>query len=327
MLCFITSIDISFDVCTESWLEMTQIFNVLLAVVGLSIANIAHSDENLFAYTYTADTVPKGGLEFNTTMTNRWDKGRGSYYGADFDFELEYGVTSKFQVSGYLNAQHVNHKDAFPFSQAEGFNDTDALYPDRRQTRWNGGKVQFKYNFTSPYVDWMGFSMFIEPQYRKHFKIDGSDTDQREIELGFIFQKNFLDDKLVLAHNLILSQERRILKEDDNLLENEREMTNSLGVTYRFAPGWFAGVETRHHMDVLQQEDGAYKKNQYSWYLGPTIHYANEKWRLTAGYLRQIKGNPEYSAGVLPVIGEVGSNLHLDENEKNELRLRVSYDF
>ena len=41
-----------------------------------------------------------------------------------------------------------------------------------------------------------------------------------------------------------------------------------------------------YHMDVLQQADGSYQKNQYSWYLGPTIHYASEKWRLTAGYLR-----------------------------------------
>ena len=95
-----------------------------------------------------------------------------------------------------------------------------------------------------------------------------------------------MDDKLTVVHNLILSQEKRILKESDNLIENEREMTNLFGVTYWFAPGWFAGVETMYHMDVLQQADGSYQKNQYSWYLGPTIHYASEKWRLTAGYLR-----------------------------------------
>lgn len=306
---------------------MTRIISLIFLVTSIFLTSTAHADENLFAYTYTADTIPKGGLEFNSTVTNRWDKGRGRYYGADLDFELEYGVTNKFQISGYLNAQHVNHKSAFPFSQAEGFNNTDALYPDRKQTRWNGGKVSFKYNFTSPYTDFVGFSMFVEPQYRKQFKVDGSDTDQREIEVGFITQKNFLDDKLTISHNLILSQEKRILKEDDNFVENEREMSNLIGVTYRFAPGWYAGAETRHHMDVLEQEDGTYSKNQYSWYLGPTLHYANEKWRVTVGYMRQIKGNPEYAAGVLPVVGGVGSSLHLDENEKNELRVRVGYDF
>ena len=243
------------------------------------LSSTSHADENLFAYTYTADTAPKGEVEGNSTMTNRWDKGRGRYHTADFDFELEYGITSKLQISAYLNAQYMNHKGAFPFSQVDGFNDSEALYPDRKHTRFNGGRVSIKYNFTSPYVDWMGFSMFIEPQYKKQFKVDGANTDQREIELGFIFQKNFLDDKLTVVHNLILSQEKRILKESDNLIENEREMTNLFGVTYRFAPGWFAGVETRHHMDVLQQADGNYQKNQYSWYLGPTIHYASEKWR------------------------------------------------
>lgn len=296
-------------------------------MAGFIVSSPAKADENLMAYTYTADTVPQGEVEFNSTATNRWDKGRGSYYGADFDFELEYGLTSKFQISGYLNAQHVNHKDAFPFSQAEGFNDTEALYPDRKQTRWNGGKIQFKYNFTSPYTDWAGFSMFVEPQFRKQFKVDGSDTNQKEVEFGFIFQKNFIDDKLVLAYNLILSQEKRILQEADDFVENEREMNNLIGVTYRFAPGWYAGLETRHHMDVLQDVEGKYQKNQYSWYAGPTIHYANQKWRITVGYMRQFKGSPEYAAGVLPVLGGVGSNLHLDENEKNELRLRVGYDF
>ena len=309
--------------------NFSQLCIASLLLSGLLILSpvASQADENLMAYTYTADTIPQGELEFNSTVTNRWDKGRGRYYAADFDFELEYGITSKLQIAGYLNAQHVNHKGAFPFSQAEGFNDTDALYPDRKQTRWNGGQLQLKYNFTSPYTDWAGFSVFVEPQFRRQFKVDGSDTNQKEVELGFIFQKNFIDDKLVLAYNLILSQEKRILKEDDNFVEHEREMNNLIGITYRFAPGWYAGMETRHHMDVLKQEDGSYKKNQYSWYIGPTIHYANEKWRVTAGYLRQIKGNPEYAAGVLPVTGGVGSNLHLDENEKNELRIRVGYDF
>ena len=286
----------------------------------------AQADENLMAFTNTADTVPKGELELNSTFTNRWDKGRGRYYGLDMSGEVEYGITDRLQISANLNAQHIDHKGAFPFSQAEGPNDTDALYPDRKQTRWNGGQVQLKYNIFSPYTDWAGFSVFVQPQYRKQFKVDGADTNQKELQLGFIFQKNFLDDKLIYAQNLVLSVEKRVLKEDDNFIEHEREMYNYFAVSYRVAPGWYAGLEARHHMDVLKQEDGSYKKNQYSFYIGPNVHYATEKWRFTAGYMRQIRGNPEYAAGVLPVSGGVGSNLHLDENEKNELRFRVGYD-
>ena len=170
---------------------MNKILKNLLSITGLCLSGATHADENLFACTYTVDNVPKGEVEGNLTMTNRWDKSRGRYHAANFDFELEYGITSKLQISGYLNAQYMNHTGAFPFSQIDGFNDTQALYPDRKHTRFNGGRVSIKYNFTSPYVDWMGFSMFIEPQYKKQFKVDGANTDQREVELGFIFQKNF----------------------------------------------------------------------------------------------------------------------------------------
>lgn len=287
----------------------------------------ASADENLMAFTYLADTIPQGELEFNSTFTNRWDKGRGRYYAMDIDLELEYGITDRLQIAGYLNAQHMNHKGAFPYSQAEGENTTDPLYPDREQTRWNGGKVQLKYNIFSPYTDWAGFTVFIEPQYRRVFKVDGAKTNQKEVELGFIFQKNFLDDRLIYAQNFVFAKERRVLKEDDNFVEHEKEFYNTIGLSYRVAPKWYAGIETRHHMDVLKQEDGSWMKNQYSWYIGPTLHYADEKWRVTVGYMRQIKGNPEYAAGVLPVEGGAGTNLHMDENEKNELRVRVGYDF
>lgn len=293
-----------------------------LMLLGLGMG-VAQADENLMAFTYLADTIPQGGVEFNSTFTNRWDKGRGRYYAMDIDLELEYGITDRLQIAGYLNAQYINHKNAFPTAVG----DTDPLYPDRQHTRWNGGKVQLKYNIFSPYTDWAGFTVFIEPQYRRHFKVDGAKTNQKEVELGFIFQKNFFDDKLIYAQNFVFAKERRVLLEDDGFVEHEREFYNTIGLSYRVAPGWYAGVETRHHMDVLKQEDGSYKKNQYSWYIGPTVHYADEKWRVTVGYMRQIKGNPEYAAGVMPVVDGVGSNLHLDENEKNELRIRVGYDF
>ena len=80
---------------------MNKYIKLILLAIGVSQIPAAHADENLFAYTYTADTIPKDAVEFNSAITNRWDKGRGKYYAADLDFELEYGVTDKFQIAGY----------------------------------------------------------------------------------------------------------------------------------------------------------------------------------------------------------------------------------
>ena len=296
-----------------------------LGLLGLLLsASInVQADESLFGFLYGADVLPKGAVELSAASTSRWDKDRGHYYANDFNVELEYGVTDKLEIAAYLLGQSVNHRNAFPTEDASG----DPLYPDRNQTKFSGVQLQLKYNILSPYKDAFGFTVYLEPQYIRYFKVDGSKTQQYELEAGFIFQKNFLDDQLVIASNHLFSIESRKLIEDGGEIEHEAEMTNLIGVTYRFAPGWYAGFETRHHMDVLQQEDNTFKKNQYSWYAGPTLHYASQKWWATVGYMRQIKGNPTYSRGVYPVTGGVKSSLHLDENEKNELRVRVGYEF
>lgn len=43
-----------------------------------------------------------GTVELSAASTNRWDKGRGHYYANDFNVELEYGVTDKLEIAGYL---------------------------------------------------------------------------------------------------------------------------------------------------------------------------------------------------------------------------------
>lgn len=293
----------------------------LAAVFGLPLA--ATADEALFGYVYGTDTLPKGELEIQTTVTHRWDKGMGSYKANDLQLELEYGVTDKFAVAGYLLGLDIEHEGAFPTDEAG-----DVLYEDRNGTYFRGVKAQFKYNVSSPYHEGgIGFTVFAEPQYITRFKVDGSKTKQLELELGALLQKNFFNDQLVLAGNTVVARERRVLVEDDNFVEHEWEFYQLLGASWRVANNFYAGLEARHHMDVLRNDEGDYNKNQYSFFVGPTLHYATKAGWVTLSYLRQTRGNPSYAASVGPVQGGVDNGLHMDENEKNELRLKFGLDF
>ncbi len=297
----------------------------LALACGLASPSIVRADEALFGYVYGAETLPDGKMEMQTALTHRWDKELGSFHANELQAELEYGITDKLSIAAYALFLDIDHQGAFP-STAE---DNEPLYPDRDGSYFRGTKVQLKYNILSPYLnDGWGLSVFVEPQYIRRFRVDGAKTRQLELEGGVIVQKNFLDDQLVLAFNAQVARERRVLLEDDNAVEHEWEINNSIGASYRVAPKWFIGLEGRHHMDVLQDpETSEYGKNQYSFFMGPTVHYASKGWWITGTYLRQLQGNPPYARSVGPVVGGVDDGLHLDENEKNELRIKVGVDF
>lgn len=294
-------------------------------LVASALALPAHAEEALFGYVYGAETLPKGELEFQSALTHRWDKGMGSFQANELQTELEYGITDRLTAAAYLLFLDVDHQGAFPATAEDG----EPLYPDRDGSYFRGVKVQLKYNLLSPYLNkgW-GLAVFVEPQYMRRFKVDGAKTRQLELEGGVLVQKNFLDDQLVLAFNSVVARERRVLLEDNNTVEHEWEFTNSLGASYRVAPRWFLGLETRHHMDVLKDpEDGRFRKNQYSFFAGPTVHYAAKGWWVTGTYMRQLRGNPAYARSIGPVVGGVDDGLHLDENEKNEFRVKLGLDF
>lgn len=301
-------------------------FHISLTALAAAcaIAVPASADESLFGYTYGAETLPAGELESITTLTHRWDKGRGDYRADELMQEIEYGLSDRWTLSGYAMFLDINHANAFPSTEEDG----EPLYPDRDGSYFRGAKAQLKYNLLSPYLnDGWGLSFLIEPSYVRRFKVDGSRTRQYEVEAGALVQKNLLDDQLVLAYNAVVARERRELLEDDGFVEHEWEYTNTLGASYRVSSNWYAGLEARHHMDVLKGEDGDYAKNQYSTFLGPTVHYAQKDWWVTATFFKQLQGNPPYARSVGPVVGGVDDDLHLDENEKYEMRIKVGFEF
>ena len=60
---------------------------------------------------------------------------------------------------------------------------------------------------------------------------------------------------------------------------------------------------------------------RWSLFAGPTLHWAGEKWWATFTAIKQLRGGGEKYEG------QVDTDLHLIEKTKNEVRLKVGYNF
>lgn len=263
-------------------------------------AAAGRADENYFGYSYGAETLPKGHWEIYQWTTSRSGKADGSYRALDLQTEIEHGFTDRLQGSFYLNA--VSH-------HISGVSD----FKDRDQFRFNGFQGSLKYNLKSPYKDGYGLAVYLEPGYKRFEAKDGERTDIYFLEPKLIVQKNFFDDTIIWATNFSGEFEREHHREERSW-ESELELQLSSGLSYRFAPNWFVGVEAlatsafeRMHLDEL---------GEYGIFAGPTLHYANAKWWATLTVFPQISGWPENR----------GSR-DLEHFEKLQIRLKVGLNF
>lgn len=152
--------------------------------------------------------------------------------------------------------------------------------------------------------------------------VGGERGTELELEFKAILQKNLLDDRLIWAANFTFEPEWEKEKEADPVTGNlesewakELKLEVSSGLSYRFASGWYGGVEGRYASVYPNWTNGLHRET-YAVFAGPAIHYAGKKWWATLTYLPQLFGNPSASGGRA-----------LDEFEKRELRLKVGYNF
>ena len=99
--------------------------------------------------------------------------------------------------------------------------------------------------------------------------------------------------------------------------EMEIEVTLGTGLTYRFMPSWFFGVETQYQTEfetVVGQE-------RWSLFLGPSLHYGGQRWWATLTYFPQLVGGKEKYAG------QINQHLHLIEKTKREVRFKLGVNF
>ena len=284
-----------------------------LCIAGLLLLSplVSQADENNWGYVYGADTLPKGQSELYLWATDRRHKENGTYNAQDYQLEYEYGFTDKLQGSLYLTGSSHEIKDSAPLDD-----NGDPEYGNLNQTRFNGVKASVKYNILSTYKDPIGLSLYLEPGYSTRFKISGEEMDQYSLEAKLILQKNFLDDTLLWATNLTLEAERRKFKGAGQSWEDELEVEVTSGLSYRFAPNWWAGAEMRYHSEYPDWRK-EFNREHYAIFLGPNIHWGGEKYWATLTFMDNIVGAPHAEDRID----------HLAEHERREIRLKLGYNF
>jgi len=300
------------------------------AIAGaLLAASPAFADEQPFGYLYVTDTLPKGVLEYEQWATANYRQSRGSYLGMPLRSELEYGITDNFQGSLYLNYSFVNANQNGVSGETSGPGVPENAAPDARYRRWrfDGASAEFVYRLLSPYKDPFGFALYLEPTW--------GNAGNNELEAKLLFQKNFLDDRLILAANVTAEWEREVqtgnpaLPPDDPeaspRIEKETQLEFGLGASYLFAPGWRAGIEYRN----VNHYAGAYSfssdnKEWQASYLGPNIHYASKKWWVTFTALGQLPaghGHGDFQENI------VGDRVYGSGGTRYAFRMRLGVFF
>lgn len=303
--------------------------SLVLALFLAAFSGSVRADETLFGYAYGAETLPKGRTEVVQTFGLRHGKGIGRYDALDLVTELEYALTDRLTLEGSLAAFRHNYA---------GLTATEAFPEDRKSTQFAGWNLGVKYMVLSPYKNVVGFAIIPEIERREVYRINGDRIRQWSFETTFALQKNFLDDTLIAVCNYTLELERRVTPGTPSELEEEISHELNAGITYRFAPRWFAGLETRYQTDYVDvasdPDDGSVvfnrlnhvslgKQFQYGWYAGPVLHYASTRWWVTAGLLWQVRGAKDED----PAFADLGSRKHYEEHEDYHLRLKIGIPF
>ncbi|NUS38228.1 MAG: hypothetical protein HOQ02_04285 [Lysobacter sp.] len=287
-----------------------MIRNCLVAALcgAAFLAPAAHAGEPVFGWIYTTDTHPKGTSEIEQHVFLQQGQSQGEYSNWQFRTEYEYGVTDNYQVSVYLNSRYVharrNGVDGRTGGPDTDFDDSfDTL---RSYNKFRVETVSFEniWRLKNPFTDGYGLALYVEPEIGPH---------ERELETRLILQKNFLDDTLIVAGNLMAAVER-----EEGAASGEVEKATMIdltaGVTYHFASHWSAGLEARNHREFAGY--GLGNKEHSAWFLGPNVHYATQDWWITAAWRHQLPVvqafNEEQRAAT------VGDRIYGGEHARNE---------
>lgn len=289
-----------------------------VALALCAFGSAARADENLFGYLRGSEVLPRGSAEFYQWVTQRNDKGAGTYRATDTTTEIEYGVTDRFQISGEISTLSIDTRGLL----IDGYLPGDKKFTLRPQAL----EAAVKYNFLSPAKDDFGLSLYSSFEYGFLDIHSGRNKKEYELETQLLGQKYFLEGQLTWVTNLGVraAYENRgpigDLPPDfdwPTAPEMEINLKGGTGVAYRFAPNWYAGIEGVYETE-FETEVG---QERWSVFAGPTIHYGGQKWWSTVTYFPQLKGGGEKYPDQTP------DDLHLIEKTRYEARLKLGYNF
>ncbi len=266
-----------------------------------------YAGEGLFGWIYTLDLQPKGSYEFEQRAQLN-HKQKGDYDNWKYRTEIEYGVTDNFQLAGYINTNKINAYKNDKNYETAGGDIPENIHPDSRykNKRFESVSLEGIYRLTNPVVDPIGLGIYLEPEIGSNIK---------EIEARFLLQKNMIDDRLILASNLVFTSEKDSFM---NPAEPEKASHFDLlaSTSYRFASNWNGGIEYRYHNDYA----GYFYQSvtQHGHFVGPNIHYASQKWWATVAWRHQLSGTC-HNAGV----NECADGYVMDDHGREEFMFKL----
>lgn len=272
--------------------------------------------EQIFGYIHSAEPLPRGAWELYSTLTSRFDKGQGEYEAYNLDFELEYGVTDRFSVFGGIQTQSLDTSGLI----IDGY-----LPEEKSQSGVTGLEFGTLYNILKPALDGFGLSIANGLDYSWLDVHSGQDKDTLSYESRLIIQKYFMEGQMVLGGDFGIEATWARRGEIPGLNpaiewptdpEMEVELQAGTGLSYRFAPNWYASIEALYETE-FETEVG---QERWSLFMGPSIHYANKGMWVTLGWMPQLAGGGETYPG------QTG-DLHLIEKTAQEIRLKVGFNF
>ena len=314
--------------------KSTPLLILALSIYMLLAGITARADESFWLYAKGADSMPKDKLELKLGMISRRDKNYGSYVFNDIRPEIEYGLTDRLTLMAeWMVFDHdysISDEDLNPMFETQGGNGKSF---DEIQS--GGYELGLKYMALSPYKDAIGLALGFAYEHRQKYRLDGADIDQDSWVPSIIFQKNYLDDTLITTLTIKTEFERR---KSPGVLEEELGVDIAGGITYRVRPNVYLGLELRHQSDYLNpQEEGEFDpmlkrtsfdlsdvrigtQHQNGNYFGPTFHFSQPNWWVTAGALWQFKGGGSYAS-----FSSDGRNW--DEHEKVHIGVTFGWEY
>lgn len=296
------------------WLKISR---SIVVVLGLAVSiGQSYAGESAFGWIYSLDLQPKGTWEFEQRLQRNKDQATGTYDVWTSRTELEYGLTDDLQIAGYVHSYWANINQNYTNPGAcDGMPTCTSGYPVPvshpmgqrfKQGGLDGFSLEAIYRLTNPVTHPVGIGFYIEPKFGKL---------KNEIETRLLLQSNFLDDRLIVASNLVFANENLKFLGEGEVPESMFDVL--LGVSYRFAPKWFAGVEARWHNDFSKYN--LQNQTQRAFFFGPNLHYAEKNWWFTAAMRYQPKGGKCMGDGT----AECSDGRVWDSHSKTELIFKV----
>jgi hypothetical protein len=302
---------------------------ILLAAAALPPLGVS-AEESQYGYVYTTDLLPQGKMEAEQWLTWRHGRSQGQYDVWVGRTEFEYGVSDRFQAAVYLNylsGRAYHNSPEGETSPPENFAPV-LTAPDEHFNSTKFLAVSFEgiFRVLSPYTAPVGLALYMEPVVGRGLY---------ELESRVILQKNFLEDRLVLAGNVTAAQELRRLPadpaEDPSTFEGtdrwdeETDLNFALAGSYRFAPNWSAGAEWLNEREFSSLNMRGDTRTNSAYYMGPTVHYGGKRFFVTGVYLQQLKGARDYANPEPGFI--VDGRTQADDFELHRVRVKIGWYF